>query len=60
MTPVNAQVRDQLERWIRRQRDQHGEVVAKTMLRAYLDGANAALKIVGESTVVLRDALEGN
>ena len=30
------------------------------MLRAYLDGANAALKIVGESTVVLRDALEGN
>lgn len=64
MTPVNEQIRAQLEGWIRRQREQHGEAAAKEMIRAYLDGVNDALKIVGEfgaaMTVVLRDALEGN
>lgn len=64
MTPVNEQIRTFLEDWIRRQREQHGETLAKELIRVYLDGVNDALKIVGEfgaaMSCVLRDALEGN
>ena len=64
MTPVNEQIRTFLEAWIRRQREQYGDHVAKELIRAYLDGVNDTLKIVGEfggaMSSVLRDALEGN
>jgi hypothetical protein len=37
-----------LEDWALRQRAQHGEDVAKERLRAYLDGVNDSIKVVGE------------
>jgi hypothetical protein len=64
VTPVNEKIRTHLEGWIRHQREQHGERIAKELIRAYLDGVNDTLKIVGEfgaaMTSILHDALEGN
>ena len=37
-----------LEDWALRQRAQHGEVIAKERLRAYLDGVVDSIKVVGE------------
>lgn len=37
-----------LEDWALRQRAQHGEVIAKDRLRAYVDGVIDSIKVVGE------------